>query len=187
MRICSKLTRSESTLYWLDIFQIIHIDFYHNITPLHISSWPFWIFFLFLPPLSIFKVHLRPQSIIKREGFSLDFKKVRAWCITMCLLQRRKDRDVFKVSAYTTNLVQFGHEVQETKMDKTILRNPSHSLESCSDNKKVCCIQKLVRLRPFDYRGALFRSSLPSGAVLYYYKHQGPRATTIWSSKKRSK
>ena len=89
----------------------------------------------------------------------------------MCLLQRRKDRDVFKVSAYTTNLVQFGHEVQETKMDKTILRNPSHSLESCSDNKKVCCIQKLVRLRPFDYRGALFRSSLPSGAVLYYKHH----------------
>ena len=108
----------------------------------------------------------------------------------MCLLQRRKDRDVFKVCAYTTNLVQFGHEVQETKMDKTILRNPPHSLglsgpwidilrefqtafnpssiESCGDNKKVCCIQKLVRLRPFDYRGALFRSSLPSGAVLYY-------------------
>ena len=111
----------------------------------------------------------------------------------MCLLQRRKDRDVFKVCAYTTNLVQFGHEVQETKMDTTILRNPPHSLglsgpwidilrefqsafnpssiESCGDNKKVCCIQKLVRLRPFDYRGALFRSSLPSGAVLYYKHH----------------
>ena len=87
----------------------------------------------------------------------------------MCLLQRRKDRDVFKVSAYTTKLVQFGHEVQETKMDTTILRNPSHSLESCGDNKKVCCIQKLVRLRPFDYRGAIFRSSLPSGAVSQQY------------------
>ena len=95
----------------------------------------------------------------------------------MCLLQRRKDRDVFKVSAYTTKLVQFGHEVQETKMDTTILRNPSHSLESCGDNKKVCCIQKLVRLRPFDYRGALFRSSLPSGAVLHHEPQQYDLAT----------
>jgi hypothetical protein len=90
----------------------------------------------------------------------------------MCLPQRRKDRDVFKVSAYTIKLVQFGHAVQETKMDSTtILRNPPHLLESCGDNKKVCFIQKLVRLRPFDYRGAIFRSSLPSGAV-FNYKHQ---------------
>ena len=45
----------------------------------------------------------------------------------MCLPQRRKDRDVFKVSAYTIKLVQFGHAVQETKMDSTtILRNPPH-------------------------------------------------------------
>ena len=37
------------------------------------------------------------KASLNERGFSLDFKKVRAWCITMCLLQRRKDRDVFKV------------------------------------------------------------------------------------------
>ena len=104
--------------------------------------------------------------------------------------KEEKTEMCLKCGAYTTNLVQFGHEVQETKMDTTLLRNPPNSLglsgpwinilkefqgafnpssiESCGDNKKVCCIQKLVRLRPFDYRGALFRSSLPSGAVFYY-------------------
>ena len=108
--------------------------------------------------------------------------------------KEEKTEMCLKCGAYTTNLVQFGHEVQETKMDTTLLINPPNSLglsgpwinilkefqgafnpssiESCGDNKKVCCIQKLVRLRPFDYRGALFRSSLPSGAVLYYKHHE---------------
>ena len=111
------------------------------------------------------------KASLKERVFLWTLKKYVLDASRCVYFKEEKTEMCLKCGAYTTNLVQFGHEVQETKMDKTILRNPSHSLESCSDNKKVCCIQKLVRLRPFDYRGALFRSSLPSGAVLYYKHH----------------